>query len=73
MAANPGLTKLHKVYFDLVKSPLKKAHYKEMKYDEKDFTVSLKNFKEYFEKYYDENLPTIQLSGATYLTVLFNK
>lgn len=44
-----------------------------MKYDEKDFTVSLKNFKEYFEKYYDENLPTIQLSGATYLTVLFNK
>jgi hypothetical protein len=67
------MTKLHEVYFNLTKSPLKKDHYKEMKCNEEDCTVSLENFKEYFEKYYDEKLPTIQLSGATYLTVLFNK
>ena len=44
-----------------------------MDYDKKDFTVSLENFKNYFRKEYDEKLPTIQLSKATYLTVLFNK
>jgi len=73
LAANPGMTKLHDVYFDLVKKPLAKAHYEEMNYDKKDFTVSLEDFKNYFKKEYDEKLPTVQISGATYLTVLFHK
>ena len=44
-----------------------------MNYDKENLTVSLENFKNYFKKEYDEKLPTIQLSKATYLTVLFNK
>ena len=44
-----------------------------MNYDKENLTVCLENFKNYFKKEYDEKLPTIQISKATYLTVLFNK
>jgi len=73
LAKNPGLTELHDVFYDLVKKPLTKGHIIAMNYDKDNFTVSLENFKNYFTKEYDEKLPTIQLSKATYLTVLFNK
>ena len=73
IAKNVGLTKLHDLYFDLIKKPLTKNHIISMKYDPVNFTVSLEDFKNYFKREYDENLPTILLVQATYSTVLFNK